>query len=210
MKSNIAYLVVALSLFAASAKAQQAGTGSGSASGTKSAATTDIMELYRRYTEAAIHHDVMTARAMTAEDAVWVLGGQRLVGKEQVLGPNDFDAGMQTELEYSNPVVKGNAVEFELTERNCVVRALGVKELHYYVRFVFENGLLKRKELWKESQDPKQLAPQWELLRNWIRERHPDDFAKLFDSQGHVIYSQDTGALFCKRANEWTASKAPE
>ncbi len=117
---------------------------------------------------------------------------------------------MQTELEYSNPVVKGNAVEFELTERNCVIRAAGVKELHWYPRFVFENGLVKRKELWKESQTLKQFAPQWELLRNWIRKKYPDDFAKLSDAQGNVVYSQETGALTCKLANEWAASKPPK
>ncbi len=179
------------------------------AAAVKSAATTDIMGLYRRYTEAAIHFDIATLRAMTADDAVWTLFGQTLVGKEQVLGPNEFDAGMQTELEYSNAVVKGNAVEFELTERNCVLRALGTKELHHYVRFVFENSLVKRKELRKDSPTAKQLAPrQMELLVKWAREKHPDDFAKLSDSKGNTIYSRETGALTCKLVNEWAASKA--
>ncbi len=173
--------------------------------------TTDVKELFRRYTEAAIRHDLRTVRAMTAEDAVWVLGGQTLMGKEQVLGPNEFDIGMQTQLEYSNAVVKGNTVEFELTERNCLTHALGVKELHHYVRFVFEKGLVKRKEEWKDSPTLKQLAPrQMELLIKWAREKHPDDFAKLSDSKGHIIFGEETGVLTCKLANEWVASKAAD
>ncbi len=202
-------LVVYLLVLTVCSHAQTAPSTRGAASAPKS--TTDIMQLYRRYTEAAIHHDVATARAMTADDAVWTLEGRTLIGKEQVLGPNEFDAGMQTELEYSNAVVKGNTVEFELTERNCVLRALGVKELHHYVRFVFEDGLLKRKELWKDSPTAKQLAHrQMELLVKWSREKHPNDLAKLSDSQGNVIYSRETGALTCKLVNKWVASKAPE
>ncbi len=211
MKSYIAYLVLAVSLFAASARAQKAGTGSGSANGAKSAPTTDLKELHRRYMEASIHHDLRTLRALTAKDAVWTLGGQTLVGKEQVLGPNEFDIGMQTELEYSNVVVKGNTVEFELTERNCLTRAVGVREMHHYPRFVFENGLVKRKESWKDSPNLRELAPrQMELLMKWLREKHPDDLAKLSDSHRKGIYSQETGALTCKLANEWAASKAPK
>ncbi len=173
--------------------------------------TTDIKELHRRYMKASIHHDLKTLRSMTAEDAVWILGGQTLVGKEQVLGPNEFDIGMQTELEYSNVVVKGNTVEFELTERNCLTRALGVREMHHYVRFVFENGLVKRKEPWKDSPSLKQLAPrQMELLVKWSRGKHPDDFANLSDSKGNIIYSEETGALTCRLANAWVASNPPE
>ena len=171
--------------------------------------TTDLEELHRRYMEASIHHDLRTLRAMTAEDAVWTLGGQTLVGKEQVLGPNEFDVGMQTELEYSNVVVKGNTVEFELTERNCLTRALGVKEMHHHVRFVFENGLVKRKEESKDSPTLGQLAPrEMDSLLKWVREKHPEALAKLSDSKGRIIYSQETGALTCKLADEWAAGKA--
>jgi hypothetical protein len=42
--------------------------------------------------------------------------------------------------------VDGNVVEFELVERNEIVRAIGMTEVHSYPRFTFEKGLVVRKE----------------------------------------------------------------
>jgi ketosteroid isomerase-like protein len=171
-------------------------------------AETELKELHRRYMEASIRHDIKALQEMTAEDIMWKLGERTFVGREQALGPNEFDAGMQTEFEYSNVVVKGNAVEFELIERSDLIRAAGMKELRHYPRFVFENGLVKRKESWKDSSDLKELRSRTAPLLEWIRKKHPEALAKLADSGGNAIYNQENGALARKLANEWVASKA--
>lgn len=153
--------------------------------------------------EASIRHDLKTLRSMTSEDIVWKLGPYTLVGRDAALGPNAYDAGMETELEYSNVIVNGDVVEFELVERSDEIRAVGMHEVHHYPRFVYEKGLLKRKEPWKLSPDAGEASRRVAPLRRWIRENHPEAIEKLLDSKGNFIFNKDNGALMRDLANEW-------
>ncbi len=164
----------------------------------------DLREWLNTYLKASSLHDLETLRRMTAEDATWQLGPDLLVGRDAVLGPNAYDIGINTRLQWSNIVVKGNVVEFDLIERNDILDALGTA-LRHYPRFVIENGLVKRKEARKadEGRDERKLT----LLRAWIEQNYPEALPKLRTPDGRVIYSEESGRLSAKLATEWAASE---
>jgi len=186
--------------------------GAGATTGEARKLTTDLKDLHRRYMEASIRHDLKTLSAMMADDIVWKLGPWTFMGKKQALGPNGYDAGMETKLEYSHVIIKGDTVEFELIERNDELRAVGCGELHHYPRFVFEDGLVKRIESWKATEATpgfEECARRDEIFLKWVRENHPEAVAILWDSKNKPIFSRETGALTRKLANEWKVRKIP-
>ena len=100
--------------------------------------------LIDRYIEAANRHDIAAVRAMTAEDAEWRLGPYVLRGREEMMAPLAFDGGAHTVLEATKVVADGATVDCDLVERNDVIEAFGIPELHHFARFIFRSGLIFR------------------------------------------------------------------
>ncbi len=169
----------------------------------------DVAALHERYMQASISHDLKTLRTLTAEDATWQLGPRLLKGREEVLGPNGWDAGMLTSLQYEDVRVDGNVVEITLLESSEVLRALGVEVVHHYPRFVFEGGKLKRKEPWKPSPDMAKVSLLMRPLRKWIREMHPEALRVLLDESGTFVFNQEAGELMSRLALQWVSAGRP-
>jgi uncharacterized protein (TIGR02246 family) len=165
-----------------------------------------IRELHRKYMKASNSHDYETLASMTAENAVWLLGSYKLVGKDEVLRPHTIDEGANTRLEYSNVVVRGDTVEFVLIERNDINDALGTNGMYHYPRFIFKDGLVIKKEPWKRgdqsSKDDKKIL---EAFRMWVREERPNERAKFIDPDGNFVFSRESGIIMSRLAKEWTA-----
>ena len=172
-----------------------------------------VARQFERYSEASASHDLQALDALTADDIVWQLGRYRLVGKEAALAPNAYDLGIGNELEYRNVQVEGNVAECEVIERNEIVAAIGMVEVHQYPRYTFENGLVVRKEPSGKQADAeysmaefnRRLAP----LRKWIRETHPEVMSRLVDPDKGFVFSQETGALMLRLTREWVAAGSP-
>lgn len=175
----------------------------GRSSQTAVAGGADLTVLLERYLKASNRHDLKTLRAMTAEDAVWKLGSDLLAGRDEVLRPNTCDAGANTRLNWSNLVAHGNTIEFELLERNDVLRALGIPELRRFVRFTFEDGLVKRKEETKPAVGIEALHAKGALFLTWLRRTHPDALGQIMTSEGKFMYSRESCRIEAKLAAEW-------
>ncbi len=164
---------------------------------------TDLKVVLERYLKASDRHDLKTLRAMTAEDAVWKLGPDLLAGRDAVLAPNACDAGANTRLKWSNVVVHGNSVEFELVERNDIIRALGIPELRHFVRFTFEGELVKRKEESQPAVGIEALQAKGALFLTWLRQSHPKALRRIMTPEGRFIYSRENCRMEAKLAAEW-------
>ncbi len=172
------------------------------------AAAADLKMLLEKYLNASNRHDLETLREMTAQDAVWKIGPELLVGREAVLTPNECDAGANTRLKWSNIVVRGNTVEFELVERNDILRALRIPEVRHFVRFTFENGLVKRKEESKPAIGTEALSATQARFLTWLRQTHPEALARLLTPEGKFIYSRDNCRFEATLAAEWAGSSS--
>ena len=166
----------------------------------------DTAELLRRYNQAANRHDIPTLSAMSADDIVWVLGRDTLIGKEAALGPNELDAAVGARLTIKSFVVKGDTVEFVLEEANQIMDTLGMPSLIHYVRFVFRDGLLVRKEPVHPDIVPPaadSIAQPW---HRWIRSAHPEVWTQIMKPDGRVNFSRQTGELLLRLSREWKQS----
>lgn len=175
--------------------------------------SSDIAQRFDRYAKASASHDLKTLEALISDDIVWQLGRYRLAGKEAALGPHAYDLGLENTLLFRNVTVDGNVVEFELVERNEIIRAIGMTEVRSYPRFTFENGLVVRKESsgkeppaeYSMAEHNRRMAP----LRKWIRDNHPEAISRLLDSDGAFVFNQKNGALMLQLAREWVAAGSP-
>jgi hypothetical protein len=170
---------------------------------------TSVRLLHQRYMTASLRHDLATLRRLTREDVVWQLGPRTFRGRDEVLGPNEYDAGIGNQLQYRNVVVRGDTVETELIERNDLIRAVGMAEVRGFPRYVFEDGLLVRKEPWRASEDLAELQARTDPLRRWIRTHHPEALEILVHEPGRLRFSRASGELMARLAREWDEAGAP-
>jgi uncharacterized protein (TIGR02246 family) len=101
-------------------------------------------------------------------------------------------------------VVKGNSVEFELSERSDVLDALEISALIHYPRFTFKDGLVIRKEPWKKDKERSENDKRiFEAFRKWVREEKPEERSRLINPDGKLIYSRESGLMMSRLAKEW-------
>lgn len=172
--------------------------------------SSNLEDLVHEYVDACNLHDLEKLRGMLTDAVVWYLGADTLVGKDQVLGPLAYDQAINTYLEGSNLVVKGDTVEFELSEKNDVLRALGIDELRHFPRFIFKDGLILEKGPRKPYARAQELEGQLATFREWLQENHPDDLARLEAQDGSFIYNRDNGYLVVKLLKIWAAERQSE
>ena len=170
----------------------------------------DIQELHRKYMEASMNHDIETLRAMMAEDIVWELELFTFQGIDEALGPHEYDAGIENNIEYSNVVVRGDTVEFELIETNEISKTFGMNEVRQFPRFIFKDGLVHRKELWKRSTDKRELSRRVKPFHGWIRKKLPGVMKTFFNSEKKFIHSRETGQLYLQLLREWREETGKE
>jgi hypothetical protein len=169
--------------------------------------TYNLKEIHQKYMTASINHDLETLERMTHDSIIWNLGPYTFKGKEAALGPNRYDKGTKAKLEYKNVTIRQDTVEFELFERNGILTAMDMEGVKGYPRFIFKNGLLIKKEVWKPSPDIKKMNQRSQPRRNWIKINHPEIFQKFFDSTGNFVWSEENGKLQIQMAKEWKKSK---
>jgi ketosteroid isomerase-like protein len=153
--------------------------------------------------EASINHDIKTLRVLTHEDIVWYLGSDTLKGKEAALTPHGYDAGLKTTLHYSNVIVKGDTVRFDLLETNEQVQFFGMEALRMYPQFIFKDGLVYRKMPWKRSGDVSELFRRSQPFINWARTNHPEALKTLRKPSGEFNYNYESGQLLRQLFSQW-------
>ncbi len=158
-------------------------------------------ETLRRYIAAANQHDIATLGAMIAEDAVWYLGQDTLVGRTEVLRPLEFDAGANTILNISNVNIRVDTVDFDLVERNDILTALGVSELHHFPRFIFREGLIYRKQARRPPLELEAFADSIRAFARWVGENNANDYDRLWPN-GRFAYGRDVAETMLRLIDE--------
>jgi hypothetical protein len=161
--------------------------------------------LVEQYIEAANRHDIAAVRAMTSENATWHLGPYTLQGRDQMMRPLAFDEGANTVLQASHIVVSGRTVDFDLVERNDVLKAYGIPELHQFPRMTFRDGLIYRIEVRRPPLEQKALAENASSFRQWLKARKPSLYRQFFP-EGQLNYSRTTGEQMPLAIEQWKRS----
>jgi hypothetical protein len=162
--------------------------------------------VFERYIEAANLHDIEAVRAITAEDVVWNLGRDTLIGVEETLRPLAFDEGAHTVLTASSYSVNGDTINFNLVEHNDVLDALGVRELHHSGQMVVRNGLIIRIAPLRPPLERKALADSVITFWRWLREHRPEVFDRMWHN-GKFNYTRNAGVEMPNLIYEWKRSR---
>jgi hypothetical protein len=158
------------------------------------------------YIAAANRHDLHAVRAMTAEKATWQLGPTTLRGPDEMLAPLAFDQGAHTVLEASNIVVTGDTVDFDLLERNDVLRAYGIPALHHSPRMILRKGQIYRITVRRPPLEQKDFVDTVAAFRRWFQAQRPDLYEQFYPG-GRFNYARSTGEGLPKAIAAWKRSR---
>jgi hypothetical protein len=171
---------------------------------------TGTQNIANKYLTAWKQYDMQTLRQMTDPGVVLDLGHGTLAGAELVLGPVEFAAGADADIEFNNVVVRGDTVEFELVEKSGIITACGLEELRHYPRLIFENGLLVKKGIIRETPNVRLYSEQMALLKQWVRNSRPDIHEKITNAGGSFKIDRESGENLLLMAKAWQESKLVE
>ena len=110
---------------------------------------------FKAYMEAHNSHDVEKVMSFYAEDArfefveSWVREGKEAIRKQE-----EFDAALNSQLDFTDLKVSGDIVTAKVTERSDYYKLAGIDEVYYeYYTIIFRDGLIKeiKTELTQES-----------------------------------------------------------
>ncbi len=160
-------------------------------------------EILRKYIEAANKHDMETLREIFAEDVIWHLGPDTLVGIEEILGPHLFDAGANTVIiVHDITATSPDAIEFELVEKNDVLGALGIPELHHFVRIEFADGKITRMTPTRPPAEQESFVKGVVAFMQWLKDYHPEGYDTIWPG-GKFNYSRPVGEEMPGLVRDW-------
>jgi len=162
----------------------------------------NAQRVFQQYIEAANQHDLNSVSELTAEDAIWYLGTDTLVGREEVLRPLAFDEGARTVLEASNIVVRGDTVDFEVLERNDVLLALEIEELHHFPRMIIHEGLIYSISARRPPLEQAMFVDSVVAFMQWLHAEEPKAFDRLWPG-GKFNFARETGEEMPRLIEQW-------
>lgn len=164
-----------------------------------------LIDLVQTFLTAANQNDSEKVLAMFNDNAEFELVGvYRVEGKEQIRNVFEYDAGVHTKLEFSDPQVEGDMVKGWLVERNDRLAAIGFNKLDYpFCALTFRNGRIPKFSAKANETSIKQIMEAWQGFLPWVTQKYPTAREKLFTSEGRFIYNRENGERVVKFLKEW-------
>jgi len=164
----------------------------------------------RRYIAALQEHDVESLKKMIAPDVIVTAGRTGTTGPDALLKAVDFQAGIRTTYVCAKMVVRGDTVDVDLLEKSDLGTAIGIPETHHYERFVFEDGMLKLREIRRPTDEYQLFGERVRRLQAWLQQFHPEVAAQIEDPQTGFKADRATGELLVRMAKEWRETQPLE
>ncbi len=156
-------------------------------------------------------HDLTAQMTFFADDASYAIADQpAVIGKSVVREIFGADSVMKSELVYGALEVHGDTVIVgSVTERNDLLRLLGLPEVHYLpgTRLVFHKGLIRRLETTRlEQREWRTMRDNFAALMAWLQTAHPELMREV--GAGRLSRNNaESAAEWLKLAAEWRESQ---
>ena len=170
----------------------------------------NLINLVESFQEVFNRHDVDEILTMFSKDAEFEIVGQsKLTGKQQIRNIFDYDVGVNTELKFINCKSEGNSVHCQILEQNDRLDAIGISELEYAsCTFVFKDGLIQSFTAKIPAESMRYIMEKWQNFMPWITKNYPDEYSRMFTSEGRFIYNRENGRDVVPLLREWRISQA--
>lgn len=169
----------------------------------------NLIHLVESFQEVVNRHDVDEILKRFAEDGEFEIVGQsKLIGKQEIRNIFDYDVGVNTKLEFINCRSEGDKVHCQILEQNDRLDAIGIRELKYdSCVFVFTDGLIQSFTAVIQSESMHHIMQTWQKFLPWIRKNYPDEYSRMFTSEGRFIYNRENGRDVVPLLREWRSFK---
>ena len=116
----------------------------------------------------------------------------------------EYDAGVNAEIKFIDFTSEENTVHCQLIERNDRLAAMGISELTFpSCTFVFRDGLIQNFSAKVSPETVQYNTEVWQKFVPWCKENHPDEYSKMFKSEGRFIYNRENGAGVVPLLRKW-------
>ncbi len=169
----------------------------------------DLITLVKAFQELANRHDIDAVMGKFTEDAEFEMVGQAAVkGKKEIRQIFEYDAGVNTELQFFDFKSEGDTVSCQVVERNDRLKASGFdKLLHTSCSFTFRDQLIQK---FITSADAESARAFGEVMRKflpWIQKNYPKDYSRLFTPEGRFIRNRENGERVVLLMKDWRSSQ---
>jgi len=146
---------------------------------------------------------------MFADDAEFeIVGLYTVVGKQQIRAIFEYDAGVNTELQFINCTSEGDTVTCQLVERNDRLEAIGISKLHYTSAVLtFKEGLIQRFTATPPAESARTIGEMWQTFLPWIAKNYPADYSRMFTPAERFIYNRENGERVVTLLKKWRVSR---
>jgi len=165
----------------------------------------NLLMLVESFQEAVNQHNVDKEMAMFTEDAKFeIVGLSMFSGKKKIKNIFEYDVGVNTQLQFINCKSEGNIVRCQILERNDRLDAIGISELKYSsCTFVFKDNLIQSFSAEIPPDSVRYNNDVWQKFLPWFSENYPDEYSKMFTSEGQFIYNRENGAGIVPLLRKW-------
>jgi limonene-1,2-epoxide hydrolase len=172
----------------------------------------NLIDLVKTFQEMVNQHDVEKIMSMFSDDATFeIVGLSKFEGKKNVKIIFEYDIGVNTNLQFINCKSEGDTVHCQLLERNDRLDAIGIDELEFSsCNITFKDGLIQS---FAAEIPPYFVEYNSKILKRfipWLSENHPNDYARMFSSEGRFIYNRENGRDVVPLLRKWGKEQKPK
>jgi limonene-1,2-epoxide hydrolase len=165
----------------------------------------NLIDLVKTFQEMVNQHDADKIMTMFTEDATFgIVGLSKFEGKKQVKNIFEYDIGVNTNLKFINCKSEGDTVHCQILERNDRLDAIGIDELEFIsCNITFKDGLIQS---FSAEVPPDFVEYNIKILKQfipWLKENHPTEYSRMFDSEGKFIYNYENGKDVVPFLRKW-------
>jgi|GEM_PF-4927096 len=166
----------------------------------------NLVNRVKIWQDAANRHDLNGMEAMIADSAVFEIeGGFAVQGKKAIRAVHDNDAGLNTRMEFTDCLTRGNMVKCKGLERNDYLKAAGLNQASYdSVIFTFDGKGLIQKISATQSAASKRVLEEFEgPFVAWVQQNAPAEFAKVTTADGNYLWSRESAKIVVDLVKEF-------
>ncbi len=163
-----------------------------------------LVKNLRAYKQAHNAHDVNKAMSFYSDDIRFDMVGSWIKkGKDEIRELEEWDAAVNSYLEFTDIEVKGDTIKCKAIEKNDLFTASGIQKLEYEsVIFVFQDGLIKEVKAKQTEESLKNMESVFKKFIEWASTEKTKELEEL-KKKGEFIFTPENAEKWLSLVREW-------
>jgi len=168
--------------------------------------SSNLTQLTQNYPIVYNTHKVNDIVNLYADDAIFeVIGQFSFNGKDQIRDITKYDSVLNIKMSVSNIETVRDSVFCNLSETNDWLQVAEIGEAHYFVIFVFKDGLISKISASAKPETAEAFNNVLTPLMIWAKENKSDLFNEMIPG-GKFIYNAENAMKTLNLLTEWKES----